>query len=79
MIGVIALFTEPVADDTEVVMDGLVINVWVVTDGPVPAELVAVTDAVYCVPGWSPLTFDVVVFEVTTTVIPEFTGVTVTV
>ena len=51
MIGVIALFTEPVKVETEVLIAGLVIKVWVVTEGPVPAELVAVTEAVYCVPG----------------------------
>jgi hypothetical protein len=47
VIGVIAVFTAPVAVATDGEIAGLVINVEVVTELPVPAELVAVTDAVY--------------------------------
>ena len=47
VIGVIAVFTAPVAVATDGEIAGLVINVEVVTELPVPAEFVAVTDAVY--------------------------------
>ena len=47
VIGVIAVFTAPVAVATDGEIAGLVIKVDVVTELPVPAELVAVTDAVY--------------------------------
>jgi hypothetical protein len=45
--GVIAVFTAPIALDTDGETAGLVIKVEVVTEGPVPAEFDAVTDAVY--------------------------------
>jgi hypothetical protein len=51
VIGVIAVFTAPVAVDTDGAIAGLVIKVDVVIELPVPAEFVAATDAVYCVPG----------------------------
>jgi hypothetical protein len=47
VIGVIAAFTAPIAVGTDGEIAGLVIKVDVVTELPVPAELVAVTDAVY--------------------------------
>jgi hypothetical protein len=47
VIGVIAVFTAPIALATDVVIVGLVVKVDVVTEPPVPAEFVAVTDAVY--------------------------------
>jgi hypothetical protein len=47
VIGVIPVFTAPSALDTDGETAGLVIKVEVVTEGPVPAEFVAVTDAVY--------------------------------
>jgi hypothetical protein len=47
VIGVIAVFTAPVAVDTDGAIAGLVIKVDVVTGLPVPAEFVAATDAVY--------------------------------
>jgi hypothetical protein len=45
--GVIAVFTAPIAVGTDGEIAGLVIKVDVVTELPVPAELVAVTTAVY--------------------------------
>jgi hypothetical protein len=47
VIGVIAVFTAPIALATDVEIAGLVVKVDVVTELPVPAEFVAVTDAVY--------------------------------
>ena len=47
VIGVIAAFTAPIAVDSDGAIAGLVIKVDVVTELPVPAEFVAVTDAVY--------------------------------
>jgi hypothetical protein len=47
VIGVIAVFTAPVAVETDGVIAGLVMKVDVVTELPVPAEFVAVTAAVY--------------------------------
>ena len=47
VIGVITVFTAPVVVVTEGAIAGLVIKVDVVTELPVPAEFVAVTDAVY--------------------------------
>jgi hypothetical protein len=47
VIGVIAISTAPIALDTDGETAGLVIKVEVVTEGPVPAEFDAVTDAVY--------------------------------
>jgi hypothetical protein len=41
------VFTAPVALDTDGAIAGLVINIEVVIEEPVPAEFVAVTDAVY--------------------------------
>jgi hypothetical protein len=47
VIGVIEVFTAPVALDTDGAIAGLVIKVEVVTERPVPAEFVAVISAVY--------------------------------
>jgi hypothetical protein len=47
VIGVIAVFTAPIALATVVEIVGLVVKVEVVTELPVPAEFVAVTDAEY--------------------------------
>lgn len=47
VIGVIAVFTAPIALATDVEIAGLVVKVDVVTELPVPAEFVAVTDAEY--------------------------------
>ena len=47
VIGVITVFTAPVVVVTEGAIAGLVIKVDVVKELPVPAEFVAVTDAVY--------------------------------
>jgi hypothetical protein len=47
VIGVIAVFTAPIAVGTDGEIAGLVIKVDVVTELPVPAEFVAVTAAVY--------------------------------
>jgi hypothetical protein len=46
-IGVIAVFTAPITLATDVEIAELVVKVDVVTELPVPAEFVAVTDAVY--------------------------------
>lgn len=51
VMGVIAVFTAPIAVETEAAIAGFVTNVEVVTELPVPAELLAVTAAVYWVPG----------------------------
>jgi hypothetical protein len=51
VISVKGVLTFPVADETDVLSAGFVTNIEVVTDGPAPAALDAVTDAVYCVPG----------------------------
>ena len=55
MIGISAVFTAPVAVDTDVVIAGLVIKAEVVVVALVPAELVALTAAVYSVPGCNPV------------------------
>jgi hypothetical protein len=47
VIGVSAVFTAPVAVETDVLIAGFVIKVAVVVDEPVPAELVAVTTPLY--------------------------------
>ena len=47
VIGVIAVFTAPVVLAVDGATVGFVINVEVATEGPVPAEFVAVTAAVY--------------------------------
>jgi hypothetical protein len=47
VIGVIAVFTAPITLATDVEIAELVVKVDVVTELPVPAEFVAVTDAVY--------------------------------
>lgn len=47
VIGVSATLTDPVADGADVLIAGLVINVAVEIEDPVPAELVAVTEPMY--------------------------------
>jgi hypothetical protein len=47
VIGVSAVFTAPVAVETDVLIAGFVIKVEVVVEEPVPAELVAVTTPLY--------------------------------
>jgi hypothetical protein len=75
--GVSGEFTAPVAEDTEVLRAGLVMNTDEETSGPAPAEFDAVTDATYSVPGCRPVTLAVVVDEVVVTARPALTGVTV--